>query len=121
MTPETTVEFLRNALMGVGTIRETRMFGGIGFMLDGNMVAGTFKQGLLVRVGKDQQNAALKQKGARLMEMNGRLMQGYVYIAPEELTEKAVAASLDMAVSFVRKLPPKAAKSETKQTKGKRK
>lgn len=121
MTPEMAVEFLRNALMGTGTIRETKMFGGIGFMLNGNMVAGTFRQGLLVRVGKDQQDAALKQRGARLMEMNGRLMQGYVYIAPEELTEMTIAASLDMAVSFVRTLPPKTAKSETKPTKGKRK
>jgi len=55
------------------------------------------------------------------MEMNGRLIQGYVYIAPEELTDKTVAGSLDMAVSFLKTLPPKAAKSETKQTKGKRK
>jgi len=43
MTPEAVAEFLRDALAGAGTIRETRMFGGIGFMLDGNMVAGTFR------------------------------------------------------------------------------
>jgi TfoX/Sxy family transcriptional regulator of competence genes len=121
MTPEAVVEFLRDALTGAGTIRETRMFGGIGFMLDGNMVAGTFRRGLLARVGKDRLGTALSQKGARQMEMNGRLMEGYVYIAPEELTEKIVAASLDLAVSFVKTLPPKAAKAESKQTKGKRK
>ena len=48
-------------------------------MLDGNMVAGTFRQGLLARVGKDRMRTALSQKGARQMEMNGRLMEGYVY------------------------------------------
>jgi TfoX/Sxy family transcriptional regulator of competence genes len=121
MTPEAVVDFLRDALTGAGAIRETRMFGGIGFMLDGNLVAGTFRQGLLVRVGKDRESAALGWKGARRMEMNGRPMQGYVYIAPEELTEEAVAASLDLAVSFVRTLPPKAAKAESKQARGKRK
>jgi len=36
MTPETAVEFLRNTLMEAGTIHETKMFGGIGFMLNGN-------------------------------------------------------------------------------------
>jgi TfoX/Sxy family transcriptional regulator of competence genes len=121
MTPEMAVEFLRGTLTGAGTIHETKMFGGVAFMLDGNMVAGTFKQGLLVRVGKAQREAALGQRGARQMEMNGRLMEGYVYIAPEELTEKTAAASLAMAISFVKTLPPKAVKAKSKPTKGKRK
>jgi TfoX/Sxy family transcriptional regulator of competence genes len=117
---EEVVDFLRGALTGAGTIRETRMFGGIGFMLNGNMVAGTFRQGLLVRVGKDGQPTALRQPGARQMEMNGRLMEGYVYIDPDELSEKTISASLDLAVSFVRTLPPKPVKAESRQKKGKR-
>jgi TfoX/Sxy family transcriptional regulator of competence genes len=121
MTPEAVIEFLRDALTGTGTIRETRMFGGIAFMLDGNMVAGTFRQGLLVRVGKDRQGTALNWKGARQMEMNGRPMEGYVHIALDELTGKTLAASLALAVSFVKKLPPKAAKTQSKHAKGERK
>ena len=41
---------MRVALAGTGTVREVRMFGGLCFMLNGNMVAGTSKRGLLVRV-----------------------------------------------------------------------
>jgi TfoX N-terminal domain len=52
------VDRLRAALPAKG-LSEQRMFGGTGFMLDGNMVAGTFRQGLLVRVGKDRHSGAL--------------------------------------------------------------
>jgi TfoX/Sxy family transcriptional regulator of competence genes len=117
MTPEAVMEFLRDALTGGGNVRETRMFGGICFMLDGNMVAGTFKQGLLARVGKDRMPTALGWKGARQMEMNGRPMQGYVHIAMEELTEEIVAASLELAVSFVKTLPPKPVRAEPNRQK----
>jgi len=43
---------MRAVLTGTGTVREVRMFGGLCFMLNGNMVAGTSRRGLLVRVGK---------------------------------------------------------------------
>jgi TfoX/Sxy family transcriptional regulator of competence genes len=68
MTEDDVVRELRQALANVGTIREVRMFGGTGFMLNGNMVAGTFRQGLLLRVGKDRLAQALKLKGTRQME-----------------------------------------------------
>ena len=59
---------VRAALADVA-IREVMMFGGIGFMLNGNMLVATSKRGLLVRVGKDAQPAALARRGARAMEM----------------------------------------------------
>jgi TfoX/Sxy family transcriptional regulator of competence genes len=70
---------VRAALSGVGDIREVRMFGGIGFMLNGNMVAAATGS-LLLRVGKDRHAAALAQFGARPMEMRGRTMEGYIYV-----------------------------------------
>ena len=56
---------VRAALAGTGNIREVRMFGGIGFMLNGNLVAAASRRGLLLRVGKDHQAKALAQSGAR--------------------------------------------------------
>jgi TfoX/Sxy family transcriptional regulator of competence genes len=65
VTEDEVVQELRRALSDTGKIRETRMFGGTGFMLNGNMVARTFRQGLLLRVGKERLAQALKLKGAR--------------------------------------------------------
>ncbi len=48
---------VQTVLAGVGDIREVRMFGGIGFVLNGNMVAALSPRGLLLRVGKDRQEA----------------------------------------------------------------
>jgi TfoX/Sxy family transcriptional regulator of competence genes len=54
---------VRDALSKSGTIREVNMFGGIGFMLNGNMVAAASKRGLLARVGNDQAHDALQLPG----------------------------------------------------------
>jgi TfoX/Sxy family transcriptional regulator of competence genes len=62
---------VRAALAGTGNIREVTMFGGIGFMLNGNLVAAASRRGLLLRVGKDRQAEALAQSGARPMVMRG--------------------------------------------------
>ena len=114
-------EAVRAALSGAGTIREVKMFGGTGFMLNGNMAAALSKRGLLVRVGKDRQQDALSRPGARLMEMRGRPMEGYIYIDPPELTAGAVKTWLQLALAFVQTLPPKEAGSKPAQTKGKQK
>jgi len=70
----------RAALSGAGAIREVKMFGGIGFMLNGNLLAGASSRGLLLRAGKDRMREALALPGARPMEMKGRTMQGYIYV-----------------------------------------
>lgn len=100
---------VRAALAGAGSLAEVKMFGGIGFMLNGNMVAGASKRGLLIRVGKDAQVQALAQPGARPMVMRGRTMDGYVYIDPPAIDEAALRNLLDLAVAFVQTLPPKTA------------
>jgi len=111
---------VRAALAGTGTIREVRMFGGIGFMLNGNLVAAASRRGLLLRVGKDRQNEALVQVGARPMVMHGRTMEGYVYVDPPALNKQAVENWLRLAVAFVQTLPRKT-KGKPKQRKGQRK
>ena len=110
---------VRAALSGAGTIREVKMFGGIGFMQNGNMVVAVSKRGLLVRVGKDGQHDALGRPGARPMEMRGRPMEGYVYVDLPVLTAGAVKAWIQLALTFVQTLPPKAPGAKPMRTKGK--
>ncbi|HET7065417.1 MAG TPA: TfoX/Sxy family protein [Rudaea sp.] len=102
---------VRAALAGAGAVHEIKMFGGIGFMLNGNMIVAASRRGLLVRVGKDQQRAALTRPGARPMVMRDRVMEGYVRVDPPATTDAAVRAWIKMALTFVLTLPPKAAKT----------
>ena len=110
---------MRAALAGTGTVREVKMFGGLCFMLNGNMVAGTSRRGLLVRVGKDQQSNALARPGAKLMEMTGRRMEGYVFVDPAPPDDRELRDWLELAVAFVNTLPPKLSKSKPRRIKAK--
>ncbi|MCX5477383.1 TfoX/Sxy family protein [Kaistia geumhonensis] len=88
---------------------EQKMFGGICFMIDGNMAVGASPaRGLLLRVGKDAYGAALAQPGTRPMEMRGRPLEGYVYVDPARLTPAELKDWVALAADFVRTLPPKA-------------
>jgi len=111
---------VRAALARTGDIREVKMFGGIGFMLNGNLVAAASRRGLLLRVGKARQSEALAQSGARPMVMRGRTMDGYVYLDSPALSTQAVLTGLRLAVAHVQTLPPKT-KRKPKQRKEKRK
>lgn len=114
MTTETSLaDAVRRLLAGSGTIREVKMFGGIGFMLDGNMVAAVSKRGLLLRIGKDGHAAALEKPGVRPMEMRGRVMEGYVYVDPEALGRGRLKAWIGQAATFVTTLPPKPGKGRS--------
>jgi uncharacterized protein YndB with AHSA1/START domain/TfoX/Sxy family transcriptional regulator of competence genes len=110
---------VRAALSGVTAVCEVRMFGGLGFMLNGNMLAAASKRGLLVRVGKERQHDALSRPGTRPLEMRGRVMEGYLYINPPALTDDTVDAWLQLALAFVQTLPPKTSGSKPKRREGK--
>ena len=113
---------VRHALEGLGSgkIHEVRMFGGIGFMLNGNLLVGASDRGLLVRVGKDRHSEALERPGARPMVMRGRTMEGYIYVDPPELTSRAVKSWVQLAVRFVDTLPAKASAPKRPGKKGTR-
>jgi TfoX/Sxy family transcriptional regulator of competence genes len=114
---------VRTALARAGDVREIRMFGGIGFMLNGNLLVAASRRGLLVRVGKDRQRDALARPGSRPMVMRGRTMEGYIYVDPPALTDRAaVKPWVQLALAFVRTLPPKpAAKKKSFRAKAKTK
>lgn len=113
---ESLVDRLRKALPANGLV-ERRMFGGIGFMLNGNMLVGTSKRGLLVRVGKDRHALALSRPGAGVMEMRGRVIEGYVFVDPSHLGDADLRGWLDLALSHARELPSKPPKAGPKRKK----
>jgi TfoX/Sxy family transcriptional regulator of competence genes len=100
---------VRAALAGVENVTELKMFGGVGFMLNGNLIAGASKRGLLLRVGAERQSEALARPRTRLMEARGRAMAGYVYVDPPPTGEEALQEWIGLALSHVRTLPAKAA------------
>jgi TfoX/Sxy family transcriptional regulator of competence genes len=107
MTVDELAAAVRAALSKGGTVREVKMFGGTGFMLNGNLVAAASKRGLLARVGNDREHDALQLAGTRVMEMRGRTMHGYIRVAPEALTDSALKALLRLALAFGKTLAPK--------------
>jgi TfoX/Sxy family transcriptional regulator of competence genes len=121
LTDQQLAESVRTALTGAGTVREVKMFGGIGFMVNGNLVVAASKRGLLARVGKERQRDALARAGARPMVMRGRTMEGYIYVDPPALTARAVQAWLRLALDFVETLPPKMAGAKRARAKRERK
>jgi TfoX/Sxy family transcriptional regulator of competence genes len=98
---------VRAAVAGAGAVTEIRMFGGIGFMLNGNLLAGASRRGLLLRVGAEREPEALRRAGARRMVMRGRTLAGYVYVDSPALDAAGVDAWLALALSYVSTLPPK--------------
>ena len=88
---------------------EQPMFGGLAFLLEGNMaVAVTRRAELMVRVGAEGEDDALGRPHTRLVEMRGRPMTGWIYVAPEGLlTDDDLGGWVRRGVAFARSLPPK--------------
>lgn len=118
MAPGEIAAGVRAALGDARSVGEVKMFGGIGFMLNGNMLVAVSKRGLLARVGKDAEAESLSHPGTRIMEMRGRAMAGYVFIEPEALTNSQIFDWVVRARSFVGTLPPK---DKSARKKGKKK
>ncbi|WP_334194413.1 TfoX/Sxy family protein [Pararhodobacter sp.] len=101
-------QLLRESLAEAPDYSERRMFGGLCFMLAGNMVCGVHRRGGMFRVGAAQVEAALAVPGTRPMDFTGRPMTGFVEIGYDELGDDDTrAALLAMARSHVATLPPK--------------
>ncbi|HCH24508.1 MAG TPA: RNA methyltransferase [Oceanospirillaceae bacterium] len=66
---------------------EKKMFGGVGFMLSGNMCVGVLEDGIVVRVGPPNYQQALQEPFAREFDFTGRPMKGWVVVTSEGLAE----------------------------------
>lgn len=100
---------IRHYLSDRPEITEKTMFGGVAFMLNGNMLVGPIKGGgLLVRVGKEAYETMLALPGAEPMTFTGREMKGYVEVSADVIeTGNQLAAWIAQAEQFVQTLPPK--------------
>src|SRR5215218_4864001 len=88
---------------------EQKMFGGIGFMIDGHMAVGVSGEGgLMIHCSKEETEALLAKPGARPFEMRGREMKGWLRVDAESVsTERALEPWAMQSVAFARALPPK--------------
>jgi TfoX/Sxy family transcriptional regulator of competence genes len=100
---------IRDLLADEPEVTEKRMFGGLAFLLNGNMsVAASHTGGLLVRVDPADTDACIAKPHVALMEMRGRTMDGWITVAPEGLkTKRGLASWVKRGVAFAKTLPPK--------------
>ena len=95
-------------LADVRGLEEKKMFGGVGFLVNGNMACGVHKDSLIVRVGPDNYQAALGKEHAGVFDMTGRPMTGWVMVAaPGFATDKALSKWVQQGLDFALSLPPK--------------
>ena len=106
-------------------VSEKKMFGGICFLYDGNMMVAASKRGLLVRVGKAGHDAALRKPGTRPMIQGKRSVPGYIHVGDDGTRRDADLKSwIEVARGEVASLPAKPAaakpakKSKTSRTAG---
>jgi TfoX/Sxy family transcriptional regulator of competence genes len=84
------------------------MFGGIAFMLSGNMAVGVSKEDLMVRIDPEDQAEALARAGVRPFDMTGRPMKGWILVAPDVTAEDSdLAEWINRGLDFAGTLPPK--------------
>lgn len=100
---------VRHLLIDDPNVSERKMFGGICFMLNGNMMCGPIKNGdMMFRVGKDQEAEALSREGAREMDFTGKVMKGFVFVSSETLeADERIYEWITLATNFVGNLPAK--------------
>jgi TfoX/Sxy family transcriptional regulator of competence genes len=99
---------IRTALGPLSNLVEKKMFGGVGFLINGNMACGVHKNDLIVRVGPDNTNQALSHPHTRIFDMTGRPMTGWVMVEPEGcVTESDLKGWVSQGLSFAASLPPK--------------
>jgi TfoX/Sxy family transcriptional regulator of competence genes len=108
---------VRAALGAQPGIEEKKMFGGLSFMVGGQMCCGVLKNDLVVRVGEEQFDDALAQPYARPFDFTGRPSTGIVYVAADGLTgDRALDAWVQRGVRYVTAHPRTAKRSARKRS-----
>ena len=103
---EALAERIRKGLTRRNGIEEKKPFGGIGFLLNGNLLAGIWKDSLIVRLGPEEGEEALKEPHVSEFDITGRAMKGWVMVGPEGVeNDEQLTAWIERATRFVRALP----------------
>lgn len=100
---------VRELIGSESELTEKKMFGGLAFLIAGNMaVAASGQGGILVRVDPAQSDTLVATTNARPMEMGGRSMRGWLRVDPEDLrTEDQLAQWVEVGAAYARSLPAK--------------
>lgn len=100
---------IRELLADEAGVTEVKMFGGLGFLIGGNMaIAASGQGGILVRVDPAESDELVATTTATEMEMRGRKMRGWLRVAdPDVATKDALAAWVARGAAYARSLPPK--------------
>ena len=102
------VERIRHLVARRRGITEKKMFGGVCFLLNGNMLVGVWKDSLIARVGKEAYDAALQNEHVKEFDITGRAMKGWVIVKPDGIdSDRQLVQWIDQAAEFVRTLPGK--------------
>lgn len=99
---------MREMLNDVPDLEEKKMFGGIGFLVAGNMACGVNQKDLIVRVGPEAYEDALMEGHTREFDMTGRPMRGWIVVQPDGYdADDDLASWIQRGLKFARSLPPK--------------
>ena|SRR6516225_3402728 len=99
---------IRDTLARRKGVQEKKMFGGVGFLLNGNMLVGVWKDSLIVRLGPDEGEVALREPHVKEFDITGRPMKGWVLVEAEGVEgDDQLSGWIQRAVKFVGALPAK--------------
>lgn len=102
------VERVRSVMKRRRGVREQRMFGGVAFMINGNMACGVARDDLCLRLGEAGAAEALKARGVRPTDFTGKVIKSMVFVSADVLrSDDTLRAWVDRGVRFARTLPPK--------------
>ena len=105
---ELLAERIRDALSGRAGVTERKMFGGIAFMVGGNMACGVTHEDLMVRLDAEEAERALAEEHVRPMDFTGRPLKGFVYVAPTGTeADESLADWVELAADHAASLPAK--------------
>ena len=105
---EALAERIRQQLARRKNVEEKKMFGGVGFLLNGNLLVGVWKDSLIARLGPDEGEEALLEPHVKEFDITGRAMKGWVLVEPGGIeSDDQLAGWIERATQFVRALPAK--------------
>lgn len=105
---EDLAERIRDELAPVADVVEKKMFGGVSFLINGNMAVGVIGDEMCVRTGSSEFETLLAEPGARIFDFSGRPMKGWVMVGPAGLaTDQSFTRWVERGVGYASSLPPK--------------
>ena len=105
---ETLAARIRQILARHKNVENKKMFGGIGFLLNGNMLVGVWKDSLIARVGSDEYEHAVLEPHVKEFDVTGKPMKGWVLVEPQGVVDdEQLNEWIQRALKFVGKLPAK--------------